>query len=125
MPSESVRLSKSRYLAGLQCHKQLWWRVHDPEAPELSPTPGQQNLFVREDVTALVAGAQLVVQDELVAQQRMLASALTDVPIGEHCTRPYECPFIERCWPKHPVHHVSKLYRIERKWALELEADGY
>ena len=47
MPSESVRLSKSRYLAGLQCHKQLWWRVHDPEAPELSPTPGQQNLFAQ------------------------------------------------------------------------------
>jgi predicted RecB family nuclease len=29
------RLSKSRYTAGLQCHKQLWWRVHEPDAPEL------------------------------------------------------------------------------------------
>ena len=248
MPSESVRLSKSRYLAGLQCHKQLWWRVHDPEAPELSPTPGQQNLFaqgrevgerardhvpggelidlpfyqydnkvaatrealkrdltaiyeawfladetyvgvdilertsrgytvievkasnsrkpehlpdaavqvhvlrgsglqveraevmhlnpecrypdlsnlfVREDVTALVEGALIGVRDELAAQQRMLEGPLPDVRIGEHCSRPYECPFIERCWPKLPDHHVSKLYRIERKRALELEADGY
>src|SRR3989449_10013018 len=55
----------------------------------------------------------------------MLEGPLPDVPIGEHCTRPYDCPFIERCWPKVPDHHVSKLYRIERKRALELEADGY
>src|SRR5438093_13230579 len=55
----------------------------------------------------------------------MLDGPLPDVPIGEHCTRPYDCPFLERCWPKLPDHHVSKLYRIERKRALELEADGY
>src|SRR3989475_8855678 len=45
MPSEPARLSKSRYLSGLQCHKQLWWRGHEPEAPELSPSPGGQKLF--------------------------------------------------------------------------------
>ena len=248
MPPEPSRLSKSRYLSGLQCHKQLWWRVHEPEAPELRPTPGQQNLFaqgrdvgerargyvpggelidlpfyqydnkvtatrealkrdvpaiyeawfladetyvgvdilertsrgytvievkasnsrkpehlpdaavqvhvlrgsglqveraevmhlnpqcrhpdlsnlfVREDVTALVEAALIGVPAELVAQQRMLEGPLPDVPIGEHCTTPYACPFIERCWPELPDHHVSKLYRIERKRALELEADGY
>ena len=248
MPPEPSRLSKSRYLSGLQCHKQLWWRVHEPDAPELCPTPGQQNLFaqgrdvgerargyvpggelidlpfyqydnkvtatraalnrdvpaiyeawfladetyvgvdilertsrgytvievkasnsrkpehlpdaavqvhvlrgaglqveraevmhlnpecrhpdlsnlfVREDVTALVEGALIGVPDELAAQRRMLEGPLPDVPIGEHCTRPYDCPFLERCWPKLPDHHVSKLYRIERKRALELEADGY
>src|SRR2546427_486245 len=248
MPSEPARLSKSRYLSGLQCHKQLWWRVHEPEAPELSPSPGEQNrfaqgrevgeharghvpggelidlpyyqydnkvtatrealnrdlpaiyeawfladetyvgvdilerasrgytvievkasnsrkpehlpdatvqvhvlrraglqveraelmhlnsqcrypdlsnLFVREDVTALVEAALIGVPDELAAQRRMLEGPLPDVAIGEHCTTPHDCPFIERCWPKLPDHHVSKLYRIERKRALELEADGY
>jgi hypothetical protein len=30
-------LSKSRFLAGTQCARQLWWRVHEPEAPELVP----------------------------------------------------------------------------------------
>ena len=248
MPSEPSRLSKSRYLSGLQCHKQLWWRVHEPEAPELSPSAGQQNLlaqgrqvgerarrhvpggelidlpfhqydnkvaatrealqrgvpamyeawfladetyvgvdilertsrgygvievkasnsrkpehlpdaavqvhvlrraglqveraevmhlnpacrypdlsnlFVREDVTALVESVLIGVPDELAAQRRMLEGPLPDVPIGEHCTNPYDCPFLARCWPKLPDHHVSKLYRIERKRALELEADGY
>ena len=38
-------LSKSRYTAGLQCHKQLWWRVHEPDAPELVPDAGTQKLF--------------------------------------------------------------------------------
>ena len=31
------RLSKSRYTAGLQCHKLLWWKVHEPDAVELQP----------------------------------------------------------------------------------------
>src|SRR5215813_14701147 len=37
MPSGSIGLSKSRVMAGLQCHKRLWWTVHEPEAPELLP----------------------------------------------------------------------------------------
>lgn len=28
-------LSKSRFVAGWQCHKQLWLKVHEPDAPEL------------------------------------------------------------------------------------------
>ena len=41
------RLSKSRYCAGLQCLKQLWWRVHEPSAPELKPGPELQAVFNR------------------------------------------------------------------------------
>ena len=250
MARESLRLSKSRFLAGLQCHKQLWWRVHEPDAPELVPDaahrnildqgnavgrkareyipggtlvdlpfhefdnkvartrevlqcdpappaiyeatfladetyaavdilergprghgvvevkatnslkpqhlpdvavqvhvlrraglpveraevmhlnpdcryPDLGNLFVREDVSALVEGVLLGVSDELAAQRRMLEGPLPDVAIGDHCSRPHDCPFIERCWPKLPQHHVSSLYRIERKQVREYEADGY
>src|SRR5213082_1540733 len=65
MPSEPSRLSKSRYLSGLQCHKQLWWRVHEPEAPELSPSAGQRNLFaqgreVGERARRHVPGGELI-----------------------------------------------------------------
>src|SRR2546426_302991 len=250
MASQSLRLSKSRFLAGLQCHKQLWWRVHEPDAPELVPDAALRNvlnqgnevgrrareyvpggelvdlpfyqfdnkvaqtrdilrrepsppalyeatfladdtyaavdilergprgyevvevkatnrlkpehlpdvalqvhvlrraglqveraavmhlnpecrypdlstLFVREDVSAPVEGVLLGLPDELAAQQRMLEGPLPQVPIGDHCTRPHDCPFLERCWPKLPDHHVSRLYRIERKQALQYEADGY
>ena len=36
------RLSKSKFQAGRQCHKLLWWKVHEPDAPELTPSPEQQ-----------------------------------------------------------------------------------
>jgi hypothetical protein len=26
-----IKLSKSRYVAGVQCLKRLYWRVHEPE----------------------------------------------------------------------------------------------
>ena len=247
MPSAPLCLSKSRFVAGVQCHKPLWWRVHEPDAPELVPEPALRNrfdqgaevgrlargyvpggelidlpfyqydnkvaatrdslrrdppavyeatfladdtyaqvdilerrgrgygvvevkatnslkpehlpdvavqvhvlrraglpveraevmhlnsecrhpdlsnLFVREDVTAVVEGVLLGVPDELAAQLAMLAGPLPDVAIGDHCTRPHTCPFFQRCW-RLPAHHVSTLYRIERKKVLEYEADGF
>ena len=39
------RLSKSRYTAGLQCHKLLWWKVHEPLAVELQPDKVLQDRF--------------------------------------------------------------------------------
>src|SRR5262245_7399892 len=45
MPPGSIGLSKSRVMAGLQCHKRLWWTVHEPEAPELLPDDLTQALF--------------------------------------------------------------------------------
>jgi predicted RecB family nuclease len=38
-------LSKSRFVAGWQCHKLLWWKVHEPDAPELQPDKVLQDLF--------------------------------------------------------------------------------
>ncbi|HQU32784.1 MAG TPA: DUF2779 domain-containing protein [Thermoanaerobaculaceae bacterium] len=228
------RLSKSRFTSGLQCHKQLWWKVHEPDAPELVPTPAQQavfdqgtrvgevaqtyvpggvlvdaphnafaqrlattkrlleqrvpaiyeasfdagnvyaavdilerdgdgcrlvevksstklkqehipdvavqlhvlrssgldvaraelmhlnracaypdleDLFVREDVTAAAEALQPELPELIAGQLRMLAGGLPDVPIDEHCSKPYECPFMDRCWRNVPEHHVSTLYR--------------
>ena len=39
------RLSKSRYTAGTQCHKLLWWKVHEPTAVELQPGKVLQDRF--------------------------------------------------------------------------------
>lgn len=40
-------LSKSRFVTGLQCHRLLWWTVHEREAPELRVGPMQQFVFQR------------------------------------------------------------------------------
>ena len=39
------RLSNSRFTAGLQCHRQLWWKAHEPRAPELTPDAALQARF--------------------------------------------------------------------------------
>jgi predicted RecB family nuclease len=252
-------LSKSRFIAGTQCHKQLWWRVHEPDAPELSPDPGLRhrfeqglhvgrtarryvgdgtgelidlpvyqfeeriaatnqalqrnanegprplfeatfvadstyaqinvldpireisggenafsvvevkatnrlkqehildvalqvhvarksgvrveraevmhlnaqcrfpdlsNLFVREDITPVVEGVLFEVPVLLSQQLQMLDGPLPEITIGDHCRKPYDCPFVERCW-KLPQHHVSTLYRIPRKQVEDYEAQGF
>ncbi len=40
-----MRLSKSRFVAGSQCHKLLWWKVHEPGAVELQPDKVLQDRF--------------------------------------------------------------------------------
>ena len=241
------RLSKSRFTAGLQCHKMLWWRVHEPDAPELVVAPAQQaifdqgtrvgevarahvpggelvdlphdafaariaktrellarrvpaiyeatfsagnvyaavdilerkgdrfrlvevksstkvkpehvpdvaiqlhalraagldvaraelmhlnrecayprleDLFVREDVTAEAEALQPALPELIAGQLRMLAGGLPDVPTGEHCRTPYECPFLGRCWPEVPEHHVSTLHRA-RNGGADFIAQGF
>src|SRR6058998_1173094 len=44
-PTGPYRLSKSRFTSGLQCHKKLWWEVHEPDALELQPDKVLQDLF--------------------------------------------------------------------------------
>ena len=41
---KTIRLSKSKYLSGLQCPKRLWLEIHKPELVP-PPPPGQQRLF--------------------------------------------------------------------------------
>ncbi|HEX4994467.1 MAG TPA: FAD/NAD(P)-binding protein [Methylomirabilota bacterium] len=47
-PAEAAgpsRLSKSRAMAGLQCHKLLWWMTHEPAAAELEVDGARQAVF--------------------------------------------------------------------------------
>lgn len=58
-------LSKSRVITGLQCHKLLWWTVHDRNASELVVERPQQAIFdqgsrVGEIARARVPGGVLI-----------------------------------------------------------------
>jgi predicted RecB family nuclease len=61
----SQHLSKSRYTSGLQCPKLLWWKVYEPDAPELVADDALQALFTRgqrigELARAYVPGGVLI-----------------------------------------------------------------
>ena len=86
--------------------------------------PDLSNLFTRADVTDAVAAIEDRVPGWVAQQIAILQGPVPDVPIGPHCTTPYECPFMARCWPTLPPHHVSTLYAMNRR-ALEFEAQGY
>lgn len=64
----SPNLSKSRFVAGWQCHKQLWLRVHERDAPELQVDVVLQDRFDQ--------GAQV----GALARQHFAAGVLIDLP---------------------------------------------
>jgi len=35
-------LTKTEFVSGARCLKKVWWEVHQPDAPELRPDPGQR-----------------------------------------------------------------------------------
>lgn len=86
--------------------------------------PDLSNLFIRADVTEAAEAVLPGVPGEIRRLKAALAGKLPDVKTGPHCTDPYECPFLDRCWPRLPAHHVSKLYRIGKR-AEAFVADGH
>lgn len=243
----TAKLSKSRFLSGLQCHKQLWWRVHEPAAPELQSdentrvlfetgaqvgaaarefvpggtlvlaaahdntgkleqtaaalaagapviyeatfqhgdviasidilerTPGGHrltevkstveakdehvadaaiqtwvlqgsghevtashlmhlnrecrapdlsNLFARADVGPQVAELLPAIPAQVKGMLRVLEGPLPDVPIGDHCDEPQECPFKVRCWPEPIPHDVENLRGISPKKRAAFQSLG-
>lgn len=79
MNTPSTRLSKSRFVAGCQCHKLLWWKVHEPDAPELQPDKVLQDLFdqgrlVGEAARARYPGGVLIDLPHDAAPERVAAT---------------------------------------------------
>src|SRR6266700_6020225 len=75
MTTTAARLSKSRFTSGLQCHKKLWWEVHEPDAVELQPDKVLQDLF---DQGRLVGQA---------ARTRYPGGVLIDLPYNAYAER--------------------------------------
>ncbi len=91
------RLSKSKYTAGLQCHRLLWWKTHEPRAPELTPDASLQALFdmgnrVGERARHEFPGATLI---ELDYRRPHHAVEATRLAIEEGATAILEASFFE------------------------------
>jgi len=87
--------------------------------------PDLSNLFVRRNVTPQVNTALRSVPRRARSLLASLAGPLPEVKTGAHCTEPHECPFMGRCWPAIPKHHVSTLYRISPKKLQSALKDGH
>lgn len=75
-----IGLSKSRYTLGLQCHKRLWWTVHEPDAPELVPDGALQAVFDQGHLVGELAreqfpGGTLIDIEHWKASERVQATA--------------------------------------------------
>jgi len=95
--SSFERLSKSRYRDGLQCQKMLWWKVHEPNAPELVVGPEQQETFdqgnrVGEIAREYVAGGVLI---DLPYRDFEGKVAATAKALADGAPAIYEASFIE------------------------------
>jgi predicted RecB family nuclease len=87
--------------------------------------PDLSNLFVRQDVTSEVEETIGEVPGEIRSLKRVLRGPLPKVDIGDHCHEPFECPFLERCWPKLPANSVEHLYRLSREARERFKRRGY
>src|SRR2546426_1190472 len=90
------RLSKSRFTSGLQCHKKLWWEVHEPNATELQPDKVLQDLFdqgrqVGEVARARYPGGVLI---DLPHDARAERVAATQKALDEGAPALFEATFI-------------------------------
>lgn len=59
-----------------------------------------------EEVRQLVSAVPVWVENA----QRAAEGPLPAVPVGQHCLKPYECPFFKHCWPtdaEYPVHGLK------------------
>jgi CRISPR/Cas system-associated exonuclease Cas4 (RecB family) len=58
---------------------------------------------------------------------KTVAGKLPDVEVGDHCNKPYACPFIEHCWKDVSVikYPVTKFPGLKKSKSIELVNAGY
>ncbi len=122
------RLSKSRFTAGLQCHKQLWWKVHEPDAAELVTDPATEFIMnqgreVGELARSYAPGGELI--DFPHDQYRKKVEATADA-LARGVERIYEAAFfaegvfvavdiLEREGPRFTVVEVKSSTKVKEE----------
>jgi predicted RecB family nuclease len=76
-------LTKSLFVSGHQCLKQLWWKVHDPDAKELEPDKVLQDLFdqgrqVGDIARRRIGDGVLIRREEREARLQVTRQAIAD-----------------------------------------------
>ncbi len=109
-------LSKKTVLAGLQCHKRLWWHLHEPGAPELSESPVvafrmQEGMRVGEVARTYAPGGHLVTRG---ARSVAAMLAETRAALETNVSAVYEGAFVAN----DTLVFTDILQRVDGGWAL-------
>jgi len=89
--------------------------------------PGNGNyagLLVEQDLTEEVFELLPAVPAWIERARAAVAGPMPNVPVGQHCGDPYECPFIDYCWPRdtdYPIHGLGGGKKKLGIWVM----DGY
>jgi len=89
--------------------------------------PGGENftgLLVEEDLTAEIADLQDSVPAWIELAKEAASGEMPEVPVGQHCTTPYLCPFFDQCWPTETTYPVQGLGGSKEKLG-QLVTAGY
>ncbi len=66
-------------------------------------------LLVEQDITGQVFDLQPSVPLWVERARDAVEGPMPDISVGAHCRKPYECPFIEFCWPSETPYPVQGL----------------
>jgi len=85
------------------------------------------DLFKVVDLTSEVSERAEQVPEWIEAANKTIAGELPKIEVGEHCTKPYACPFIKHCWKDIPVieYPITKFPGLKKNKVTELIKLGY
>lgn len=78
-----------------------------------------QKYFIIEDITDKL----IDVDTHIEHLRNTLQSTEPHIPIGRHCTTPYECPYKHHCWKFLPKNNVTQFF-FDKKLGFELLEKG-
>jgi len=85
-------------------------------------------LFSINDVTKSVKDLQKQIVEQVNSQRKMLTGKTPKKDIGEYCSTPYECEFMDHCWEHIPEESVfdlkgrgNKKFELYRKGIIHLK----
>ena len=67
------------------------------------------DLLIEHDLTGEAEALKQSVVDLVHEARQAVAGPMPDVAVGAHCTRPYECQFMNHCWPTDTDYPVTGL----------------
>ncbi|MFQ5982337.1 MAG: DUF2779 domain-containing protein [Woeseiaceae bacterium] len=83
-----------------------------------------QGLLIEEDMAEEVDHLPPIVPEWIQRARQAVAGSEPDIPVGQHCFDPYECPFIAHCWPSETDYPVQGLAGSKAKLG-EFVVEGY